>query len=272
VEEAAAPARRRSDRVRAVPLLAVVAIAAAALLFDLTLPLRLPSDADYAEAAAALRVRAGPQDAVQLWPPWADRARLFVRSLPVRTEEDLRAADYVGVERLWLLALPRVPLAGLSSARSALRARGADAAEEIRFGALSLQRWDLRGPRVLSLLTGTHEEHEVDYVPRQCLQVRIGRAADPGRFQARGQGGTLHVRSGIVGERAYQVARGPVRVEVQLDGAPLATLTVPPTVPPESGWRRLDVPVAPGEHGFTFLVSARDADRPFCLAAWTTAP
>jgi hypothetical protein len=250
----------------------VAALGACALVFDLTLPLRLPGDGDYAEAAAALRARAGPRDAIQIWPPWAERARVFVRSPPVRTEEDLRAADYPGVERLWLLALPRVPLARLPGARAALRDRGAIPGEEARFGALSLQPWELRGPRVLSFLTDPGEEHEVDYVPRQCAQVRIGQPDRPGRLQARGEGGLLHVRAGIVGERAYQVSRGPVRVEAQVDGVLLAVLTVPPTVPPEPGWRRLDVAAPAGEHEFAFLVGARDADRPFCLSAWTTAP
>ncbi len=272
MEGPSAPARRRSDRAWSAPLLAIAAVGASALLFDLTLPRRLPGNGDWAEAAAALRVRAGPADAVQLWPPWAERARLFVRSLPVRTEEDLRAADYPGVERLWLLALPRVPLAHLARARAALRERGATPGDEVRFGALSLQPWELHGPRVLSFLTSPLEEHEVDYVPRQCTLVRIGRPADPGRLQTRGEGGILHVRAGIVGERAYQGFRGPVRVDVQVDGAPLAALTVPPTAPPEPGWRRLDAAAPAGEHAFTFLVSARDLDRPFCLSAWMTAP
>lgn len=272
MEGPAAPARRRSDRWKAVPLLAAVALGASALLFDLTLPLRLPASGDWAEAAAALRVRAGGADAVQLWPPWAERARAYVRSLPVRTEEDLRAADYPGVQRLWLLALPRAPFARLGRARAALRDRGATAGEALRFGAISLEPWELHGPRVLSFLTGQVEEHEVDYVPRQCAQVRIGPPGQEGRLEARGEGGVLHVRAGVIGERAYQVRRGPVKVEVEVDGAPVATLTVPPTVPPEPGWRRLDAKVPAGEHAFTFLVSARDVDRPFCLQAWTTAP
>src|SRR5205823_8489694 len=58
----AAIARRAADRARAVPLLIVAALGAGAFLFDVTLRLRLPRDADYAEAAAALRVRAGPSD------------------------------------------------------------------------------------------------------------------------------------------------------------------------------------------------------------------
>jgi hypothetical protein len=96
--------------------------------------------------------------------------------------------------------------------------------------------------------------------------------AAPGRLVARGGGGMLHVRAGVIGERAYQRERGPVRVVVELDGNQLAELVVPPTVPPQSGWHRLDVPVPEGEHSFAFLVSASVTDRPFCLSAWTTAP
>jgi hypothetical protein len=250
----------------------VAAVGAGALLFDATLRFRLPADADYAEAAAALRVRAGANDAVQVWPAWAERARMFIRSLPVRAEEDLSAADYPGIERLWLLSLPRVPFARTGRARAALRARGAVAGEEMRFGALSLQPWELHGPRILSLLTSPAEEHEVDYVARQCAQLRIGSPEGPGQLRTRGSGGVLHVRAGIIGERAYELARGPVHVAVEVDGAPLAEMTVPPTVPPQPGWRRLDVTVPVGEHAFAFLISARDADRPFCLLAWTTAP
>ena len=272
MEAAAAPRRRLGDRALSLPLWILSAIGAAALLFDATLPLRLPGDGDYAEAAAALRTRATARDAVQVSPPWAERARMFVTAVPVRAEEDLRTADYPGVERLWLLALPRVPFGRLGRARAALRARGATPAEEMRFGGLSLQAWELHGPRVLSFLTNPREEHEVDYVARQCVQVRIGPRGAPTPLEARGEGGVLHVRAGTVGERAYQTARGTVRVEIGVDGAPLAEIAVPPTVPPQSGWRRIDVSSPPGEHTFRFLVSAADTDRPFCVSAWTTAP
>jgi hypothetical protein len=250
----------------------VAALGAGAFLFDVTLRFRLPADADYAEAAAALRVHAGARDAVQVWPAWAERARMFVRSMPVRAEEDLRTADFPGVERLWLLTLPRVPFAHLERARNALRARGAVAGDTTRYGALSVEPWELRGPRVLAFLTNPSEEHEVDYVARQCAQMRIGPVASPTRFVARGSGAMLHVRAGVIGERAYQRDRGAVRIAVELDGNSFAELVVPPTVPPQSGWRRLDAPLPAGEHVFTFLVSASDTDRPFCLEAWTTAP
>jgi hypothetical protein len=261
--------RRREDRFRVIPLAALLALSAGALAFDVTLPLRLPSDGDYAEAAAALRTRAGPADAVQVWPPWAERARIFVEQPPVRAEENLRSADFPGVEKLWLLALPHVPGGNLAQAREVLRARAATPGVELRFGALSLQPWELHGPPV-SWLTPPDEEHEVDYVARQCFLVRIGPPLAAGTFSARGRGGVVHVRAGVVGERAYQTFRAPVRVEVKLDGAPLGELAVPVTVPPEPGWRRLDLAAPAGVHDFAFQISSDDTDRPFCLSAWTT--
>jgi len=250
---------------RALPFFSFVALCALALIFDLTLPFRLPTDSDWAEVAASLRVRARPGDEVQIWPPWAERARLFVESAPLRAEEDLRSADYPGVERLWLVGLFRSPRNGLAEAREALRARGASTTERVRFGALELEEWDLHAPKLLADLTGRREEHEVDYVSRPCVSVRL-----PGRIAARGPGGVLHVRAGIVGERAYQTSRGAVRFEVQADGAHLGDLVVPPTIPPEPGWRRLDVATAPGDHLYEVATTANDTDRPFCVAAWVT--
>jgi len=202
---------------------------------------------------------------VQIWPPWAERARLFIEAAPVRAEEDLRSADYPGVDRLWLVALFRSPRGGLAGARKALRDRGATASERVRFGALELERWDLHAPKLLADLTGRREEHEVDYVSRPCASVRL-----PGRVSGRGPGGVLHLRAGIVGERAYETFRDPVRVEARVDGARLGELTVPPTVPPAPGWRRMDLPAPSGDHLYEIIATARDIDRPFCVAAWVT--
>ena len=124
------------------PFAALIALGVGSLLFDLTLSWRLPSDADWAEVAAALRSAAQPGDGVQIWPVWAERARMFVDAAPVLAEEDLERADYAGVRRLWLLSLPRTPF--FRSADGRLVARGATPATDARrFGALSLRAWDL---------------------------------------------------------------------------------------------------------------------------------
>jgi hypothetical protein len=245
----------------------LIAIGAGSLLFDLALPFRLPSDADWAEAAGALRTSAQPGDAVQPWPAWAERARLFVDTLPVLAEEDLQNAEYPGVGRLWVLSLPRTPF--FSAPDAALQARGAiPAGGEQRFGALALRPWDLRATPMAADLTRSLEEHEVDYVPRRCVRVSIG-----GRFAARGAAGSmLHVRAGVIGERAYEGNRPEIAVQVFADGAPLGSLEVPRTVRDGTGWRRLDVLLPPGaaEREFVFAVSSPDRGRPFCLQAWTS--
>ena len=252
---------------RRAPFAALLAVAAGSLLFELTLPFRLPADADWAEAAGALRARAQPGDAAQPWPAWAERARLFVDAMPVLAEEDLQGGDYVGVRRLWVLSLPRTPF--FSPPDAALRARGATpGADEQRFGALALRPWELRTPPIASDLTRSLEEHEVDYAPRRCVRVPVG-----GRFEARGMTGTtLHVRGGVIGERAYDANRPEIAVQVFADGAPLGSLEVPRTVRDGTGWRRLDIPLPPGapEREFVFAVSSPDRGRAFCLQAWTS--
>jgi len=246
---------------------ALIAIGAASLIFDLTLPLRLPSDADWAEAAGALRASVRPGDAVQLWPAWAERGRLFVDAMPVLAEEHLEDADYPDVARLWVISLPRTPF--FARPEGPLQARGAvPAGAEQRFGALALRPWDLRARAIAADLTRSVEEHEVDYVARRCVRIPVG-----GRFSARGPAGTtLHVRAGVIGERAYDADRPPIRIEIFADGAAVGSLEVPRTVRDGTGWRRLDLELPPGpaEREFLFAVSSSDRGRPFCLQAWTS--
>src|SRR2546423_2319751 len=167
-------ARRASGRsslvLRRAVFVALIALGAGSLLFDLTIGFRLPSDADWAEAAGSLRSRARPGDAVQIWPVWAERARLFVDAAPVLAEEDLEHADYLEVRRLWVLSLPRTPF--FRAPDPALRARGATAAGEVqRFGALALQAWGLHAAALAADPPRAPEEHEVDYVARRCPRV-----------------------------------------------------------------------------------------------------
>jgi hypothetical protein len=252
---------------RSLAFAALIALGAGSLVFDLTLSWRLPSDADWAEAAAALRSSAQPGDAVQIWPVWAERARMFVDAAPVLAEEDLERADYLGVRRLWLLSLPRTPF--FRSADGRLGARGATPATEARrFGALSLRAWDLHRAPLAADLTRSVEQHEVDYVARTCVRVPVG-----ARFTARGAAGsTLHLRGGVIGERGYDVNRPDIQVQAFADGTPLGTLEVPRTALDGTGWRRLDAPVPAGaaEREFVFVVSSPDRGRPFCLQAWTS--
>ena len=245
---------------RAAPFALIVLAGLGSLAFDLTLSSRLPSEADWAEVAGALRQRVRPGDAVQLWPPWAERARLFVDAAPVLAEEDLAGADFAGVQRLWLLSLPGAPHAQVAQARAALQRRSAQPAGEAQaFGAIVLEPWDLRAPPLAQDLT-PREEHEVDYVARRCQRVPIG-----GRLQFRGvQGALLHVRAGIPGERAYDQGKPEVATQVLAGGRPLGSFAIA-----GPGYRGLDVALA-GASDVTIAVSSADPGRPFCVQAWTT--
>ena len=219
-----------------------------------------------------MRGQAQPGDAAQLWPVWAEEARLHVDAMPVLAEEDLVHADYLGVKRLWAISLPH-----FADPAGPLRERGATpAGAATRFGALQLQAWDLHAPETTPLVL-QGEEHEVDYVARRCVQVRIG-----SRFTVHGPAGAslLHVRAGIIGERAYDKGRAPITVSVSSEGAQLGSLPVPPTERDGTGWRRLDLTLpamgaaagvaASGERQFTFAIDSRDNERPFCLQAWVS--
>jgi hypothetical protein len=100
------------------------------------------------------------------------------------------------------------------------------------------------------------------------MRVPIG-----GRVAARGDAGTaLHLRGGVIGERAYDPNRPEILVQVFADGTPVGSLQVPRTIGDGTGWRRLDVSMPPGaaEREFVFAVSSPDRMRPFCLRAWTS--
>ena len=265
----------------ALPLAGLMALSAYALAVDLGVPASLPSQQDWAEAAGAVRARARPGDGVQLWPAWAERGRTFVDAVPVFTDEDLAAADYAGIERLWLLSIPAAPNGRLAKARDALRSRGAaPAAVAERFGALSLEPWDLPGPRLLTDLVplfGKPVHLEVGYVPRRCVAVAIGPPHAPTRVRVEAVvGARLHLRAGLVGERGYDRGSPPVAVVASIAGAPLPPLLLQPVIDPEPGWRHLDAPLAPLGHGagpreLAIEISSPDAaGRWVCLAGWTT--
>ena len=255
------------------PLALFVALGAYALVIDLSLSSRLPSAEDWAEAAAALRARGAPGDGLQIWPPWAERARVVVDELPVFTEEDLARADYVGVKRLWLLALRPLPRAGLARAQDALRSRGAaPLTDELRWGGLSLQPWDLRAREVAADLTAQLSPRpsfgEVDFVAHRCVRLAAG-----ARLTAEAQAGrVLHLRAGIEGDKAYDLGRPGLNIVVDASGFS-SSLTVKPVAEGEApAWQGVELPLPDGPERRTFSFAAlgpRD-DRQLCFAAWTT--
>jgi hypothetical protein len=83
-----------------------------ALVFQLTLPGRLPRAEHEAQVAAVLAKDARPKDALLLFPWWTERARLIAPE-PVRVVGHLGsdADDLEDHPRIWVLAQPNLPRA-----------------------------------------------------------------------------------------------------------------------------------------------------------------
>lgn len=263
---------------RAYAFIALGLVSLGALAFDFTLPLRLPSTQNYAEAAAYLRGHYAAADAVQIWPPWLEEARLSIDVAPVLAEEDLATADYPGAQKLWLLELPGAPFSKVSKAESALRSRGATPiGEPAKFGPLELTSWDLHAPAFgADLVFGPQpqrEWHEVQYVSRACKMLPIGTPSQPTRAGLPGAvGSALHLRAGIIGEQAYAHEVETIHVEAWVGAQRLANLQLNRTHDPEPAWLGANValPGAPDPQIELRAYTAGGMRPPLCVAAWTT--
>ena len=261
---------------RFVPLALLAAAALYALVFDLTLPARLPTDADYRAAADVIRREQRPGDLVLVHPWWADHVRAYV-DVPVRGYDDPADEDYVGVSRVWLVGLPRSPGARwrefVQSVQTVLHVQNVQLDE--RHGALALARVEVGlapAVDVASLLPGaridggsvTVETREVDGLPRRCLVTQPRRPDTPLtiRFTTT-LPGALRGRAGLVGNAMYEEGRPPVQLRVTVDGLDAARVDVPPL----STWQRWDTLSTPGTHAFALEVRTPDA-RALCLGAW----
>ena len=309
-----ASARARLARLRSLPFdvgaaaflaVAVTALGLYGLAFQALLPSRLPSPADWSAAAAVLAREARPGDAVALSPWWAERARQVLPDrVPVLARPSLADDDLVGIERIWLLALPAAPGQRAELPRE-LDARATAAGPPRPMGRLELTVHELRDP-VLPLAflpdrlatatvsvgerpcprddRGTFrcpsapyvvvasEIREVAATPRRCLFAHPSpdpRAPLTVRFPGVPIGGELRGHTGIVGEAALG-GEAPVRLAVAIDGAPVVAADEPPGSPGWHPFRADTAHLAGRAREITFTVSAGDvAARHFCFDAYT---
>ena len=96
---------------------------------------------------------------------------------------------------------------------------------------------------------------------------------DPARLTLSGDAGTqLHLRAGVIGERAYDNQLVPIRVEAFSGAQKLGEVVLPRTVDPSPAWLGADVPSggAPALQ-LELRASTPGPFRPaICIAAWTT--
>ncbi len=283
----------------------LLASVAAALVFWIRLPGRLPGEEDYLAVQHALVADARPGDAVALLPFWAERGKLFVHGLPVVALPDLPdEADAERYPRLWVLAQPDLPRSDAAADLARLDRRLTRLAPARRFGPLLLV---LYGPRAGRAATYDFtarlgaarvdvdgepceggagglrcsrgpwnyvapEWHEFDFLPRRCLWAHpVGEAPLTISYDGVPMEGGLRGGFGLVGGAAeLPASRGfaPVELAVLVDGGQAATLTLSAGDP---GWHpfELSLPgLAEGRHEVAFQVRARDpAMRHFCFDA-----
>ncbi len=114
-----------------------------ALVFQLTLPGRLPSEEHHRQAAAYLRDRAQPGDAVMLYPWWTERARLFLPpSVDVVAYLDDGRDPLVDARRIWLYAQPDLPKSDLPDFLSRFEGARKRLEGPVRFGPIELSLYE----------------------------------------------------------------------------------------------------------------------------------
>ena len=216
----------------ALPLLELGLLLGAALLalaFQLTLPSRLPSEADHRAAAAALAREARAGDVVLLFPWWTERARRF---LPGRTP--LAAERRFG-------ALTLTPYTN-----GRYRPRSFDAVQAVARARVYLESVDgsrqpcpfdgsahrCPGPPHLRVAA---EWHEVAFQPLHCLWMH-----PPGGSQRLvaefedalpAAGGALRLAAGLIWEHARSVDPRRIsttQVTAEVPGLPALRLELPP--------------------------------------------
>ncbi len=92
----------------------IASVAVAALLFQLTLPSRPPTDEQYRSVAAVLQREARAGDVLLLYPWWTERGRLFApASVPVVGYLGSERDPLTRFSRIWVLAQPNLPRSDL---------------------------------------------------------------------------------------------------------------------------------------------------------------
>lgn len=138
-----APAPRALRFVEPAALATVVLVALWALVFQLRLPGRLPSDSDYAAVGEALTREAEGGDVLVVYPWWADRVRtLAPESLAVVGHLGHERAALLRHPRIWLLAQPELPGSDLDSFLETFGEGRTRTGDPRRFGNLELSLWE----------------------------------------------------------------------------------------------------------------------------------
>jgi len=286
---------------RALPLVelgGLLLVALACLVFQLRLPGRFPSDADYQAVRARLQAEARPGDAVLLFPWWTEKARLHVPSeLPVYGYLGSDADDLGAHPRVWVLGQPELPRSDTSAFREAFLPGRTAVGTPLEAGPLTLTLYEngrhrprqfvaseafararvyLESPdgqrRMCSFDGRAHrcpgpphlyvapEWHEILYQPRRCLWMHApgGPERLVAEFDGVPAGTALRLEGGIIWEQAWRRDARYTTTRLGVDDA-------------ASGERLLDVPLPPGLEGVQHQERALPPGAPRTVKVWVQA-
>lgn len=120
--------------------LGLVVVAVLCVAFQAWLPSTHVAEADYQAMGRVLATEAQPGDVVLLAPWWTERGRIYVPDrVPVVGFQGSDGEDLPTHPRIWVLAEPDLPRAGLSAFMRAFGPGRTEVGQERRFGHLSLR-------------------------------------------------------------------------------------------------------------------------------------
>jgi len=246
------------------PAVALIAIAVWEIVATLRAPAGVPSQDAWRRAATIVRAQKQPRDLIVFAPRWID---------PVGREhlgdlisiDDAARMDAARYAVIWELAIrgARAPeTAGLTPVW------------QTAIGGIAVRRYE-RTPAVVvadlvALAPGTSARPvlaEVGFEPHRCVQV-----IPPAGGSTTVDFGMIPLGTKLVGYVGLadvftrRDVREPGRLEVRIDGEPAATVTVGV----DDGWRRWEIPTAPGDHAVQVIASGvgpKARDRRVCFAA-----
>jgi hypothetical protein len=224
----------------------------------------VPDDAAWDAAAQTVREQFHPGDLIVFAPDWVDPVgRLHLGDLV--TIDMAARMDDARYGRVWVLSI-----------RGAHAPEAAGEPAFILDGEVSVRRYD-RAPAVIisdvrdqlagAKLDGgraTLELAEVGFAPHRCIQATPA----PGKpirvtFPHLALGSSLVGYVGLADVFTRRDVRAPGKLEVQIDGATVATAE--PGV--DDGWVRFAATTKPGAADVTFVASADAPQRLICFAA-----
>lgn len=288
---------------RFLPAILIGLLGFATLGTSLVLESRPASEAEYAEMVGSLANELGTRDAIIFVPIWAEKARLYLNPDVKVAGLDPDDSELAVYPRIWVLVTHSTPWFDTDEALAPLKTTRGEPAFSKRVGRLELLRFDREsgnGPpppaRLSDSLSQAHvrrggkhcpfnatqgqhmcgmrpwhdvstQIREFEYRPRQCIWAHPVEGENLEiSFPGVQTGPHLEVRSGLVGNSAFDKAGAMVEMDVLVDEKLVGSHLNQPR--PGLQTTRIPTPDIPETATITFIVrTSNHSRRHFCFDA-----